>query len=159
MCSGTFGAGPLSIPAAGQEILREDILPARRYSAHAEQNKKLIDYDCWVISRSSLTVDGRKSDRPSESKKKRKERARLWRLLHIERHLCRHAHRLRCYTPRQRQAIEHFHRAGRCKFGTLLEYPVEIFGRNRILIFSTSTLPSGLRAYAPVLHHSLIASL
>ena len=30
---------------AWEEKLREDILPARRFSAHVEQNKKLIDYN------------------------------------------------------------------------------------------------------------------
>ena len=48
-------------------------------------------------------------------------------------------------TPRQRQTIEHFRHAGRYKFGTLLEYPVEIFRRNRTLIFSTTISLSGLR--------------
>ena len=48
-------------------------------------------------------------------------------------------------TPRQRQTIEHFRRVRRHKFGMSLEYPVEIFGRNRTLSFSTTTLLSGLR--------------
>ena len=43
-------------------------------------------------------------------------------------------------TPKQPQAIEHFCRARRCKFGTSLECPVEIFGRNRTLIFSTNDI-------------------
>ena len=45
----------------------------------------------------SDAVDGRKFDRLSESKKKKKERTKLWRPLHIECHLHRHARRLRCY--------------------------------------------------------------
>ena len=34
---------------------------------------------------------------PASQKKKEKERARLWRLLHVEHHLRRHAGRLRYY--------------------------------------------------------------
>ena len=47
-------------------------------------------------------------------------------------------------TPRQRQTIEHFRHARRYKFGTLLEYPVEIFARNQTLALSTATLLGGL---------------
>ena len=56
---------------------------------------------CIVAFAGSLGVwpvgEGRKSDRPSESTKKEKERARLWRLLHVEHRLRCHACRPRCY--------------------------------------------------------------
>ena len=47
--------------------------------------------------RNGGAVEGRKFDRPSESKKKGSKGTKLWRLLHIERRLRRYAHRLCCY--------------------------------------------------------------
>ena len=77
-------------------------------------------------------ADGRKSDRHSELKKKREPDSGDFCMLNIA-YVVMHTD---CAaTPRQRQTIEHFRYAGRCKFGTLLEYSVEIFRRNRTLIF------------------------
>jgi hypothetical protein len=90
-------------------------------------------------------VEGRKFDRPSETKRKKKRRepdSGDFCTLNVA-YVVMHAG---CAaTPRQRQTIEHFRHARRYKFGTLLEYPVEIFARNRTLIFSTTALLSGLR--------------
>ena len=47
--------------------------------------------------RNGGAVEGRKFDRPSESKKKGSKGTKLWRLLHVERRLRRYARRLCCY--------------------------------------------------------------
>ena len=89
-------------------------------------------------------ADGRKSDCPSESEKKERSEPDSgdFCMLNVT-YAAMHAD---CAaTLRQRQMIEHFRCVRQHKFGTSLEYPVEIFGRNRTLIFSTTTLLGGLR--------------